>query len=76
MMTRFCVAMMVVFAHCTLRIERRERTDLSEYIGSMDVFQIAQHMQMQTERIQMQAFPVFKDTGRRFSLIKSTESQA
>jgi hypothetical protein len=56
--------MMVVFA------------DLSEYIGSMDVFQIAQHMQMQTERIQMQAFPVFKDTGRRFSLIKSTESQA
>jgi hypothetical protein len=68
--------MMVVFAHCTLRIERRERTDLSEYIGSMDVFQIAQHMQMQTERIQMQAFPVFKDTGRRFSLIKSTESQA
>jgi hypothetical protein len=68
--------MMVVFAHCTLCIERRKRTDLSEYIGSMDVSQIAQHMQMQAERIQMQAFPAFKDAGRRFGLIKSTESQA
>jgi hypothetical protein len=68
--------MMVVFAHCTLRIERRERTDLSEYIGSMDVYRIAQHMQMQAERIQMQALPAFKDTGRRFSFIKSTDSQA
>jgi hypothetical protein len=75
-MTRSCVAMMVVFAHCTLCIERRELTDLSEYIGSMDVSQIAQQMQMQAERIQMQDFPAFKDAGRRFSFIKSTESQA
>ena len=75
-MTRFCVATMVVFAHCTLCIERRERTDLSEYICAMDVYQIAQHMQMEAERIQMQAFPAFKDTGRRFSFIKSTQSQA
>jgi hypothetical protein len=50
-MTQSCVATMVVFAHCTLCIERRERTDLSEYIGSMDVSQIAQHMQMPAERI-------------------------
>jgi hypothetical protein len=42
----------------------------------MDVSQIAQHMQMQAERIEMQAFPAFKDAGRRFSFIKSTESQA
>jgi hypothetical protein len=76
MMTQSCVAMMVVFAHCTLCIKRRERTDLSEYIDSMDVYRIAQHMQMQAERIQMQAFPAFKDVGRRFSFIKSTESQA
>jgi len=76
MMTRSCVAMMVVFAHCTLCIERRERTDLSEYICAMDVYQIAQHMQMEAERIQMQAFPAFKDAGRRFGLIKSTQSQA
>jgi hypothetical protein len=42
----------------------------------MDVYRIAQHMQMQAERIQMQALPAFKDTGRRFSFIKSTDSQA
>jgi hypothetical protein len=42
----------------------------------MNVYQIAQHMQMQAERIQMQAFPAFKDARRRFSFIKSTESQA
>jgi hypothetical protein len=60
-MTRFCVAMMVVFAHCTLRIERRKRIDLSKYIGSMDMSQIAQHMQMQAARIQMQASPAVKD---------------
>jgi hypothetical protein len=65
--------MMVVFAHCTLCIERRERTDLSEYICAMDVYQIAQHMQLSDERIQMQALPAFKYAGRRFSLIKSTE---
>jgi len=62
---------------CSLHfMHRAMRTDLSEYICSMDVYQIAQHMQMQAERIQMQAFPAFKDTGRRFSLIKSTASQA
>jgi hypothetical protein len=41
----------------------------------MDVCQIAQHMQLPDERIQMQALPAFKDAGRRFSLIKSTEIQ-
>jgi hypothetical protein len=49
---------------------------MSEYICSMDVCQIAQQMQMAAERIQMQALPTFKDAGRRFSLIESTESQA
>jgi hypothetical protein len=68
--------MMVVFAHCTLCIERREQTDLSEQIGSMNVSQTAQHRQMQAERIQMQALPAFKDAERRFSSTKSTESQA
>ena len=48
----------------------------TQYIGSMDVYRIAQRMQMQAERIQMQALPAFKYAGRRFSLIKSTESQA
>ena len=41
----------------------------------MDVYQIAQHMQLPDERIQMQALPAFKDAGRRFNLIKSTEIQ-
>jgi hypothetical protein len=42
----------------------------------MDVYQIAQRMQLSDEKIQMQALPAFKDAGRRFSFIKSTESQA
>jgi hypothetical protein len=42
----------------------------------MDVYQIAQHMQMQAEIIRMQAFQAFKDAWRRFSFIKSTDSQA
>jgi len=62
-MTQSCVATMVVFAHCTLCIGRRERTDLSEYIGSMDVSQIAQHMQLPDGRIQMQALSAFKYAG-------------
>ena len=48
----------------------------TQYIGSMDVYRIAQRMQMQAERIQMQAFLAVEDVERRFSSTKSTESQA
>jgi hypothetical protein len=35
----------------------------TQYIGSMDVYRIAQRMQMQAERIQMQAIPAFRNAG-------------